>query len=97
MASTAHKDRQERPVRAAGLHPAKVQYVIGQSYDLPIATVTDMQAPCPVGTTVIGGGFYVSIATVSASESYGAGWAVIVDNNSGIDLSGTPYALCAAP
>lgn len=80
-----------------GFDPSKVQYVTGPELTIAAGSIGTVLAPCPAGTTVIGGGFFVSIAHPASSQSYGAGWAAIVNNDTLIPINANAYALCAAP
>ncbi len=53
-------------------------------------------ATCPVGTTVVSGGFFSSIGTPGISEQSGNGWALAVFNNTLVDIGPLyAYATCA--
>jgi hypothetical protein len=59
-----------------------------------------IQAICPPGSKVTGGGYFSSINNVGATEpdvAGGASWSVIVQNNTGINVDSWAYAVCAAP
>jgi hypothetical protein len=55
-------------------------------------------ATCPVGTKVIGGGYFASIAHPVASEpaADGSGWIAVLQNQSSISVSGYAFAACSA-
>jgi len=83
-----------------GFDPAKVSYVTGPDTTAPGGgVVTTAQAFCPAGTKVVGGGYYSNIAMngYSAPRSDGSGWAMIVDNTTGVATTINAYAVCAAP
>jgi hypothetical protein len=77
-----------------GFDPNKVTYVQGPATHVDPFSVSGvavtLSASCPAGSKVLGGGGFVSIATIGAivPAADGSGWGVIVINESTIPLDG---------
>jgi hypothetical protein len=82
-----------------GFNPAKVTYTAGNQVSIAPGALATAVATCPVGTKVVGGGFFSSITfpDLSAPASDGSGWIAIFDNESTIFVNAWAYAVCAAP
>ena len=81
-----------------GFDPAKVSYVTGPTVTFAPGEIHFAEATCPAGTTVIGGGYFASIARVAAENTFGDGrtWSVLINNDTSISLDVNAYAVCAA-
>lgn len=84
---------------AGGFDPAKVSYVTGPTHTFAPGEIEFVQATCPVGTKLLGGGYFASIMHVGANKTYGDGrtWSVLIDNDTGIYVDANAHAICAAP
>jgi hypothetical protein len=82
-----------------GFDPAKVTYVTSGQLSLASGNLGTATATCPAGTKVIGGGHLSSIANAGISEPLfdGTAWLVAVDNESGVTVLNSAFAVCAAP
>ena len=86
---------------AGGFDPAKVSYVEGPEVTVPAGEEGGAPASCPVGTTVIGGGFlwvYPTEGVVgekSGPLEDGSGWSAMVANFGADDATVSAYAVCA--
>jgi hypothetical protein len=58
-----------------------------------------VEAVCPPGTKVIGGGYFASIMHVAADKTHGSGttWSVLINNDTSIFVQANAHAVCAAP
>jgi hypothetical protein len=81
-----------------GFDPAKVSYVTGSTVTFAPGEIGFAHATCPAGTTVIGGGYYASIASVAADKTYGDGrtWSALINNDTSISVDVNAHAVCAA-
>jgi hypothetical protein len=84
---------------AGGFNPAKVSYVTGPLVTVQPDDVDTAEAHCPLGTKVVGGGFFSSITRVAGAVSAvdGSRYAVIVLNDTLIAVDVQAQAICAAP
>jgi hypothetical protein len=81
-----------------GFDPNKVSYVQGPTVSVAPSQVTTLTATCPSGTKAIAGGGYTSLAATGGSLPTASGWALIIVNESSIQLDGLyAFAVCAAP
>jgi hypothetical protein len=86
---------------AGGFDPGKVSYVEGPEVTVPAGEEGGAPASCPVGTTVIGGGFlwvYPTEGVVgekSGPLEDGSGWSAEVANFGSDDAIVSAYAVCA--
>lgn len=76
--------------------------VTGPDTDVPDGQVVSAYAFCPTGTHPTGGGFFSGLPLTAASaptgtgvDARGTGWAAIVTNDSGIDVTVNAYVICA--
>jgi hypothetical protein len=57
-----------------------------------------VEATCPAGTRLLGGGYFANIMHVGANKTYGDGrtWSVLIDNDTSISVDANAHAICAA-
>ena len=84
---------------AGGFDPAKVSYVTGPTRTFAPGEIEFVEATCPTGTKLLGGGYFANIMHVSASKTYGNGqtWSVMIYNDRGFAIDANAHAICAAP
>jgi hypothetical protein len=83
---------------AGGFDPAKVSYVTGPTRTFAPGEIEFVEATCPTGTKLLGGGYFANIMHVSASKTYGDGqtWSVLINNDYGFAIDANAHAICAA-
>ena len=84
---------------AGGFDPAKVSYVTGPTRTFAPGETEFVEASCPTGTKLLGGGYFANIMHVSASKTYGNGltWSVMIYNDYGFAIDASAHGICAAP
>ena len=83
---------------AGGFNPAKTQTVIGPYVYVPAGGLEfNINAYCPPGAAVLGGGFFTSIAMPSRSAPTAGGWNVFVTNDTSVGVNAQAYAVCGLP
>ncbi len=83
---------------AGGFDPAKTQTVIGPEVYVPAGGLEfNINAYCPPGTAVLGGGFFSNIAKASRSAPTPGGWNVFVYNDTTADVTAQAYVVCGLP
>lgn len=88
------------PGPSGGFDPAKVSYVQGPPANFLVGQVATVEAICPAGNKVLGGGVYSNITVVGSSRPLpdGSGWAAVLANTSLIEVDGLyAFAVCGAP
>lgn len=78
---------------------SNVQFVLGFAIDLAPGAVQTVSATCPVGSRVIGGGFFASVAGVGGSVGVVSdnGWHVVLHNTTSVTATGVfAQAACAS-
>lgn len=57
-----------------------------------------VEATCPAGTKLLGGGYFSNIMHVPASKIYGDGqtWSVLINNDYSFPIDANAHAICAA-
>ena len=83
---------------AGGFDPAKVTYVTGPTRTFAPGEIEFVDASCPAGTRLLGGGYFASISHVAASKTYGDGltWSVLINNDTSISIEANAHAICGA-
>lgn len=81
-----------------GFDPAKVTYVQGLDVAIAAGQIGSATVLCPAGSIAVGGGGFNSITSLGSSGPMGggAGWYVVVDNESVITVNVHAVAVCSA-
>lgn len=88
---------------SGGVSPGKITYVNGPMVVVPSGEIDSAEAYCPPGSKVVGGGGFNSItnygggSAIGAANGSGAGWFVLVNNQTLIDIEVNAFAVCLAP
>jgi hypothetical protein len=86
------------PGAAGGFDPSKISYVTGPTKTFHPGDIDFVEAVCPAGTKIIGGGYFANIMHVAGDQTYGDGgtWSVLINNDTSIDVDANATAVCAA-